>query len=227
MRAKPLISTVIAVMLLGACSSTDPEPSPPGSESGSPSPTATADAMADPSVATASAEPDAGATSDAESDPATASSDPYCDPADAGYVAMGELLEATDRKSTETGVEDDGGDVAAMNAAGEAMLVASAQVRDAWTEARAQLDAADAPTSEGYSAEDADDAFQGVLDHLDAWVDPEAQIAAESASIAEYDAAVVALLTDEATVEAASRGGEGLSVVLGYTIERCGDLPAA
>lgn len=207
MRATAVVPIVLVTTLLAACSSPDPERSPattdaPSTTASAPAPTASAGATIAPG------------------------SDPYCEPALAGYEAMATLLDATDRKSEQTGVEDNGGDVAVMNAAGEEMLAASAVVRDEWSQAQAQVDLPEAPSGEGYSAEDATVGFQGVLDHLDTWVDPEAVIAAHASSMEEYDAATVALLEDEAVVEAASRGGEGLSVVLGYTLMRCGDLPA-
>ncbi|GIG54378.1 hypothetical protein [Demequina activiva] len=222
MRANLLTATLIAAALLVACSAPDPAPPSP-STTGSPTPGASADA---PTGATSAASASPDATSDAQPDPIEAGIDPYCGPAQDGYVAMGELLDATDRKSAETGVEDDGGDVAAMNAAGEEILAASARVRAEWTQARALLESDGSPVTEGYSAQEAGEGFQHVLDHLDAWVDPEARIAAESSSIAQYDAGVLALLADERAIDAAASGGEGLSVVLGYTIERCGDLPA-
>ena len=223
MRAKLLASTVIAVIVLAACSSTEPSPADPEADA----PTAAAATARGDGGSAETSTPGPSATGSAdEPEPVELGADPYCGPAHDGYTAMSDLLDATDRASAETGVEDDGGDVAAMNAAGQDALAASARVRDAWTDARALLDSSGSPTTAGYSADDADEAFQGVLDHLDAWVDPEAEIAAQSSSIAEYDTAVLALLADEAAIEAASRGGEGLGVVLGYTVERCGDLPA-
>lgn len=207
MRATALVPLVLVATLLAACSSSDPERSPAASDAPSttvsaPSPTASAGATIAPG------------------------GDPYCEPALAGYEALDDLLDATDRKSEQTGVEDNGGDVAVMNAAGEEMLAANAVVRDEWTQAQAVVDTPQAPSGEGYSTEEVTDAFAAVLDHLDAWVEPEAAIAADASSMEEYDAATVALLQDEAVVEAAARSGEGLSVVLGYTLMRCGQLPS-
>lgn len=206
MRATVLVPTAIVATLIAGCSSPDPERSPAASDA----PSTTASAPAPPPGAEVSITP---------------GGDPFCGPALAGYEALDTLLDATYRKSEQTGVEDNGGDVAVMNAAGAEMLAASAVVSAEWSQAQALVDSPEAPSVQGYSAEDATDGFQSVLDRLDAWVDPEAAIAANASSMEEYDAARVALLQDEAVVETASRSGEGLSVVLGYTLMRCGAVP--
>ncbi|WP_061960310.1 hypothetical protein [Demequina flava] len=239
MRLRLLIIVPTVALVLSACTgseSSEGETTTSVAPTGSTVPTASADADASGSD---SGTEDGGIEGDAESgadesgndsgsepdDAMAAGIDPYCEPALAGAKAMGDLLDATDRKSAQTGVDGDGGSVAEMNAAGTEMLAASAIVADQWSEAAGALENPAAPTTPDFASADVEAALTDIETYLTEWVNPEAEIAASAGSIAEYDQATVALLSDASVVEAASAGGEGLSVVLPYTLERCGELP--
>lgn len=199
---------------LAACSQAEPEPDRSAG--------AEATQSANPSAASATPDP---TVSPSASTTASAALDPFCAPAQAGARAMNDLLDASDRKSAQTGIEDDRGDVALMNAAGKDMQTASASVHAEWTTAQGLLlDTVVSDVDSSTTADDADAAFDDVLRYLDELVDPEADIAATAGSIAEYDMATVTLLTSHDVVSTASAGAQGLSVVLSYTLDRCGEL---
>ncbi|WP_084104107.1 hypothetical protein [Demequina sp. NBRC 110056] len=224
-----IVPALIAVALLAGCSADadDASPDPSSSPAATTTP-ASASASTDPSDGTSDS-PDSSDTSDASdsADGATAGADLYCEPAQAGITSTQALFEATDRKSTQTGIEDDGGDVGLMNAAGEEMLVHAEDAMAHWNDAREHLESpAWDDASYPVSADEVDAAIEDYDAHMVTWVIPEAEIAASAGTIAEYDQATVALLADPEVIAAAQNGGEALGTMLGYTAERCDGIDA-
>lgn len=177
-----------------------------------------------------SASPTAGTPSPspvrAETDETTAPVDFYCDAADDGAIALGDLLDATDRKSAETGMDGNAGDAAAMRSAGEDMLTAMDAVVQAWSTAAERIGTdpwadADAPVTNGRAHE----AYAEYFEYLDAFARPEARIAAQSATIEQYSVETAALLAEPSTIMVASEGAAALNDILGYHVARCGDVP--
>jgi hypothetical protein len=221
MRALVIASTLLTVALLSGCSGTTDDtvqvttsPDAPG-VSAMPDPTATASETGDNT-----AEPDG---SEGENDGA----DAFCAPAVAGTEAQRALLDATDLKSAETGKTDNTGDVAAMNAAGDAMLAAIDDLVAQWSQAQGALsdqewDDSAAPVS----TKEADDAFSRYFVMVDAYTRPEATIAATAGSITVYDQATMQLMSDPTVTAAVADGGEAWGQLLVYIQERCGDLTA-
>lgn len=197
-------------------------PSPSGTSSPAVTGSPATDAGGDDTDESAN-DADSGASTDASA--AHVDLDLYCGPALDGAAAMGDMLDATDRKSSETGIENDAGDVAAMNAAADDILAAADAVETHWSEAADHVESASAPELPDFDPADVVAAFEDITTYLEAWVRPEAQLAASAGSIAEYDTGTVALLSDASATTAAALGGEGMSVVLTYTLERCGELP--
>ncbi|WP_062076372.1 hypothetical protein [Demequina globuliformis] len=239
MRATRALVLTLAAMTLAACTTSS---TPTDVTSAASAPAETGEASAQPTHTGASAAPRSSASAEAADAPepsvpgegtaeagagdvGSITTDPYCAPALAGAEAMGALLDATDRKSTETGMADDGGSVSAMNEAGADMRAAADTVATQWTQAARLVEDAAAPTNSSPTAAEATAAFDDVSTYLTDWVNPEATIAAESSSIADYDTATAELLMRPGVTAAAAAGGAGLSVVLSYTLERCGELP--
>lgn len=211
---RTLIPVLLAASLLSACSSSgEDEPSSTGSPEAS-------GTLAPGSTATPSTSVAPGDDSSVD-----AGADAFCGPALEGARSEQQLLEATDRKSSETGVADDGGSVEGMNAAGEDMVRLVGEVETSWGEADALLATTTWDDSAAQvSTADVDGAFDDFAEYLEVWALPEAQIAADAASIAEYDAAAVELLATAASTEMAAKGGTALGQILVYTQERCGLL---
>lgn len=210
----PLIAA--AALLLAACS--------PGQSAGPPEGTSSPGAAAVSAPSPSQAE--AAASDDPSQDSSAAAADFYCEAADDGYVAVTDLLDATDRKSAETGIDDGRGDVAAMNAAGADMLAAAQRVEEDWGAAQTRVDSepwndADAAVSTDAAAE----AFTLYFAYLDGFAIPEARIAAESSSMEEYSVATAALLTSPGMTDTATKGAAAIGTILEYTLARCGDLP--
>ncbi|MDN4479414.1 hypothetical protein [Demequina muriae] len=159
--------------------------------------------------------------------PAPPGADPYCDAADEGYLALTDLLDATDLKSAQTGVEDNGGDVDLMNDAADDMLAAMDRVVAAWTAAQERV--GDSPwddTSSAVPNDEAAESFTAYFEYLDAFARPEAQAAAGAATMEEYTNATITLLSAPGVAQTAAEGAGAIGTILEYTLERCGDLPS-
>ena len=140
---------------------------------------------------------------------------------------MTDLLDATDLKSAQTGIEDNGGDVGLMNDAGDEMIAAMDRVVAAWTAAQQRID--DSPwddTGAAVTSTEATESFTRYFDYLDAFARPEAEAAARAATMEEYTNATVALLSGPGVAETAAKGAGAIGTILEYTLERCGDLPS-
>ena len=225
MRPPFLLCALAVAGVLAACSATPAVPSPSGpalehddarTPAASPTPVVSGPI---PTVSGVAGNESAGGPDWDEAVPVT----PYCDPAQDGVDAQLDLLDATDLKSAITGAPDDSGDVGAMNAAGADMRAAVDVVVDEWAHAREALDgeAGDAEHG-GVSTAAVDAAFATYARSVDVWVRPEATIAAQAGSIAEYDVATLALIADPEVQKAAIGGAQALSDILLYTQGRCG-----
>jgi len=151
----------------------------------------------------------------------------FCVSAEAGAQAVRALLDATDLKSAETGKEDDSGDVGVMNSQGAIMVASIAEATGHWREAQSALDSGswdDAGADVSTAAVDA--AVTDYLAYLDGFALAEAELAASAGSIAEYDAGMVAVLTDADSLETAVAGAAALGDILLYAQDRCGVLAA-
>lgn len=226
--AKAVASASALMLVVGACSADDValEADTPVAE------TAVNDALAEAE----STEPEGRGTDDADTeapdpnaDTATGSADnraEYCPHAKAGYTALGDLLDATQRKSTETGKPDDSGSVAIMNESGAQMLVHIDEVVAHWSQARAALDVTDyEATSRSVSGAAASQAYDEYLDHLEVFSKIDAQIATESATIMEYDLASASLVADGGMASLLT-GTQALNTLLEFNFEHCDlDMP--
>ncbi|WP_084040185.1 hypothetical protein [Demequina sp. NBRC 110053] len=225
---RPVVPALVALAVVAGCSAAPadgPGSSMPATPLGGATEGAAAGEIAVPSPGAHASTGDA-ADMGGGSDVA-AGSDLFCAPAQAGITSTKELLDATDRKSEQTGIEDDGGDVALMNAAGEDMLAHAADAQAEWAEARGLLDAPGwVESSAPLTTAEVEAALDEYESYMEAWVVPEARIAAESSSIAQYDQATLALLGAPDVIDAAAAGGEALGTLLGYTGLRCGEIDA-
>lgn len=146
----------------------------------------------------------------------------YCPPAEAGYAALGDMLNATDRKSLETGKEGDTGNVAVMNEAGGDILAHMELVVSHWTEAQTALEVTDyEATSASVSGDAANEAYSVYFEYIDDFARPEAHIAAESNSVMEYDLAVAELMSEGGGIGALITGAEALNTVVEFNLEHC------
>ncbi|WP_084130758.1 hypothetical protein [Demequina sp. NBRC 110055] len=213
-------TSVGLVLALAGCAGGDADPA----SSGAPSPRA-GDAEAAPTAsATASASATSG-TSQTSPDAIAGGIDPYCEAARDGYAAQIALLEATDAKSIETGIEDDAGSIDVVNAAGARMLEAIATLEEEWGAAHDRIDSVawdDAAAS--VTTAQADQAFVDLFAYIDVYARPEAEIVASVGSIAEYDEAMVTLLAQPGAAESIGSGAAAVSHIVAYTRARCGDL---
>ncbi|WP_152648078.1 hypothetical protein [Demequina sediminicola] len=217
--ATRIVPALAALVLLAGCTSagdSSPESSAPKATPGPSSAVETS-----PS-GTASESP----STQPSSDSIASGVDPFCTAAHEGYLAQLDLLDATERKSTETGAPDDSGNVSVMNAAALDMQTALADVRSEWTSAREHIgDSTSAGATTSLSPDEVTAAFDTYFVYADELIEPEATLAAKAGSIAEYDQGMVAILTASGATDALASGGQGLSDILMYTVERCGSLP--
>ncbi len=226
--AKAVASASALVLLLTACSggtvnTAEPTPSPITSEAANDGGTAVEDNTA---VEGGTAVEDNTAVEPNTAEPGSSLID-YCVPAREGYDALGDMLDATDRKSAETGMLNDTGNVAAMNSAGEEMLTHIDAVVTHWTQAQATLaDSTIHATGSAISGEDASQAFTEYFEYLDMFARPEAQIAATAGSIGDYDTAVATMLNQRAALESVLDGSvmasaQALNSIIEFTVEHC------